>query len=151
MSQKISVVRNNAGSDFVTLDSFTPFDTGVRLLELGNFQTHVQPDGYRDIGESLRIVGIKVQIGDTLKTIDFKTIDLYQFVVDPTSNNQVFKVEGLLGSRMAITNDGCYPFHYQLDAVYNKDNGKLMVMGIVVNNKTDKSITIDKVILSYKE
>lgn len=151
MSQKISVVRNSDKNEFVTLDSFTPFDTGVRLLELGNFQTHEQPDGYRDIGESLRIAGIKVLIGEHRKTIDFETTLRYQFVVDPSSNNKVFKVECLLGHRMGITNDGCYPFQFQLDAVYNKENGKLMVMGIVLNNKSDKTITIDKVIISYKE
>lgn len=151
MSQKISVVRTTTGSENATLDSFTPFDTGVRLLELGNFQTHEQPDGYRDIGESLSLVGIRVFVGSERKTIDFKAMDLYKFKVDPSSDNRIFKVENFQGSRMAITVDGAYPVRFQIDAVYNKETGKLMVMAIVVNNNSDKSISIDKIILSYKE
>lgn len=151
MSQKISMVRSGAASDTATLDSFTPFDTGIRLLELGNFQTHEQPEGYRDIGHTLRIAGIRFIVGSERKVIDFAETDRYRFVEDIASNGKVFKVEALHGSRMAITNDGCYPLHFQLDAVYNKENGKLVVMGIVINNNTDKSISIDKVIVSYNE
>lgn len=132
-------------------DTHVPFDTGSRILEIKPGLTHEFPEGYRDIGETLRIGAMRITVGDEHKNVDFSETDLYRFVVDPTSGKRIYKAPAVAGSRFIITNDGAYPLRYQLDGVYNKESGLLLVTAFVVNNNTDKVITIDKLIVNYKE
>jgi len=153
MVQKVSVrpsVTNN-NQPAIEQNTFVPFDSGERLLTVSNFVTHHQPEGYRGIGESLIVSGVRLNVGGQCKDFEFMNGPNYRFKLDPAGENKIFKIEDLRCSRLALVDDGGYPVNFVINAVYNSENGQLMVMGTVVNNRTDKAISVDKIYISYKE
>lgn len=153
MVQKVSFrpsVSNN-NQPAIEQNTFVPFDSGDRMLTLSNFITHHLPEGYRDIGESLTISGVRLNVGGQFIEFDFVAGPNYRSRPDPVSGNKIFKLENLRCSRMALVDDGAYPVNFLISLVYNSENGQLMAMGTIVNNRTDKSIAVDKIYVSYKE
>jgi len=153
MVQRVAFRPTDTNNDTPAIEqnTFVPFDTGARILTLSNFVTHHQAEGYRGIGESLTISGVRLNIGGQCKEFEFIAGPNYRVKADPVGGNKIFKIEDLRCSRMALVDDGAYPVNFLINAVYNSENGQLMVMGTVINNRTDKPISVDKIYVSYKE